>query len=64
MPFTKGNNTMKKTYYSYYYYALPMIGFGQDDKVGVMLRKKLQQVIEEYYIEEALNEGYKLSHRK
>ena len=41
--------------------CLPMIGFGQDDKVGEMLRKKLQPVIEEYYIEKALNEGYKLT---
>ena len=41
--------------------CLPMIGFGQNDKVDEMLRKKLQPVIEEYYIEEALQEGYKLT---
>ena len=41
--------------------CFPMIGFGQDDKVDEMLRKKLQPIIEEYYIEEALQEGYKLT---
>jgi hypothetical protein len=41
--------------------CLPMIGFGQDYKLDEMLVRKLQPAIEEYYIQLALQEGYKLT---